>query len=87
MRITAIYFLISGTVGLSDKSDKILGFFPSEMFAAKSFYVPNIKVEILGKRVCLQAKRQLLVCDVALNKTGSKLFPVGSFMKFRSAAV
>jgi hypothetical protein len=74
-------------VGLSDKSDKSLRFFSSVMFAARRFSVPNIKVEILGKRVCLQAKRQLLLCHVALNKTSSKLLPVGNFIKFRLAAV
>jgi hypothetical protein len=57
------------------------------MFAAKKFSVPNIMVEMVGKCVCPQAKRQLLLCDVALNQAGSKLFPVGNFMKFRSATV
>jgi len=57
------------------------------MFAAKKFNVPNIKVEVLGKWVCIPAKRQLLLCDVELNQTGSKLFHVGNFIKFRSATV
>jgi len=53
---------------------KLWVLFSSEMFAAKKFSVPNIKVEVLGKGVCLPAKRQLLLCDVALNQTNSKLF-------------
>ena len=62
--------------------------FFSEMFAAKkNVSVSDIKVEMLRKWVCLQAKRQLLLYDAALNQTGSNLFSVGNFMKFSSATV
>lgn len=80
----AVYLVLSGTVGLSDKSDKSLVLFSSEMFASKKFTMTDQDVGEVGVS---SSEASAVAVRCCAKPDGSKLFPVGNLVKFRLATV